>query len=92
MLQLLHEKFTDPGFLCLFTGVIELTLITQTQGVYPILEYGLREDGYFADQTEAQRQNTFARIYSLVLLWNQTNKFLLGFIIDLYGMWQELVE
>ena len=87
MIKSIKSKITSQSFKCLFTGLIELLLCCQGYGIYPTIEYTLRQDNYFNDLSEEQQEQTYARIYSLVLIFNQFNKICLGVLIDWKGIW-----
>ena len=87
ILEKFKKKIKTESFKCLFSGLIELLLCCHGYTVYPTIEYTMREDGYFSQYSEEDQEKAYARIYSLIIIFNQVNKIFLGALIDWKGIW-----
>ena len=81
------QKLVSSKYLPIVTGLIELTLTCHAIGAFTTLEYKLREQNYFSDQTDEQKDRTYSRLYTLMLIYNTVHKVIIGIIQDTCGMW-----
>ena len=81
------NKFCNLKIICILTGAIEITIMCHGAGIFGNLEFVMREQGYFNNQTEAQMETTYSRLYTEITITMAIYKFIAGTIIDLKGIW-----
>merc|ERR1712087_788298 len=79
--------FKQKNVISLLTGLAEMALTVHGISIYSTLEYKMREENYFNDETESEQALTYSRIYTLTLVVNCVHKILIGILQDTLGIW-----
>jgi len=81
------SEFKKFKFWAIITGILEIACLVHGHTSFPSLEYVLRRDGFFANNTEYEKENIFALTFASMSIAGSISKVILGLLIDSYGNW-----